>query len=452
VLDEAFEILGEIQAHGRLAVIVGGAVRDLVLGRPLTDVDLATDMPLAELSSLFKTHTVGRSEQFDTVVISRGGRTFEISRFRRGGLPQEAADGAAPAPDDLEALREDTAHRDFTINALLLGPDGRVIDLQGGLDDLRNRVVRAVGSPAERFAEDPARILRAVRFAACLGFTIEGATEAAVAGAAPRLASVAGERIGKEVLKIAAHEGAALADAVTLMDRFGLLEPLLPEVANLKGLPQPVEWHPEGDAWEHTLAALRSSVSADPAVNLAVLLHDVGKHPAHKEVAGRHHYRGHENAGGEIVDAVSRRLHLPQQMRAAIAFAVEHHMQAGRFAELRRSKMLALLASAHWPVLRSLALCDIAARGDGAAVARLEAAFRAAETDAAATLKRRKDEPPISGTRVMELTGLPPGPRVGEIRRRVCEWAEDNRIEDQAQIASEAVRLARENAGAGAPG
>jgi tRNA nucleotidyltransferase/poly(A) polymerase len=449
VLDEAFEILREIEAHGRLAVIVGGAVRDLLLGRPLTDVDLATDMPLAELASLFKTHAVGRSAQFDTVVIARGGRAYEVSRFRRGGRELEAPAGAAPSGGSSEQLREDTAHRDFTINALLMGLDGNVIDLQGGRADLRDRLVRCVGSPGERFAEDPARVLRAVRFAACLDFTIEASTAAAVAAGAPRLAAVAGERIGKEILKIASQPGAALAAAVTLMDRFGLLGLLLQEVKNIQGLPQPIEWHPEGDAWEHTLAALRSSSSADPAVNLAVLLHDVGKHPAHREEAGRHRYRGHESAGVRIVDMVARRLHLPQRQRAAITFAVEHHMAAGRFTGLRRSNRLALLAEAHWPVLRSLALCDVAARGDTAAVARLDAAFREAEADLAAADRSGKGAPAISGTRVMELTGLAPGPRVGEIRRRVGEWAQDNRIDDRERIEAEVVRVAGEAAGGG---
>jgi tRNA nucleotidyltransferase/poly(A) polymerase len=445
VLAEAFRILQEIQARGRLAVIAGGAVRDLLLGRPLTDVDLATDMPLDELSSLFKTHAVGRSEKFDTVVISRGGRAFEISRFRRGGWERESPAGTPTSRECLDPLREDTAHRDFTINTLLMGLDGGVIDLQGGLDDLRNHVVRCVGSPEERFAEDPARILRAVRFAACLGFRIEAATAAAIAGGAPQLATVAGERIGKELLKIASQPGAALADAVTLMERFGLLGLLLPEVRELQGLPQPIKWHPEGDAWEHTLAALRFSSSADPAVNLAVLLHHVGKHPAHQEVAGRHHYRGHESAGVGIVDDVARRLHLPQRQREAITFAVEHHLQAGRFTELRRSTMLALLASPHWPVLRSLGLCDIAARGDRAAVARLDAAFREAEADAAAELEGRAGAPLISGSRIMELTGLAPGPRIGEIRRRVAEWTQDNRVEDRALIEAEVARLAGED-------
>ncbi len=442
MLEAAFEIVREITARGRLAVVAGGAVRDHLLGRPLTDVDLATDMPLTELSSLFTTHAVGRSAQFDTVVISRGGRSFEVSRFRGGAQQSADAPATAPCRDGPGPLLEDSAHRDSTINALFMRADGGIVDLQGGRADLRDRVVRCVGSPEERFAEDPARLLRAVRFAAGLGFTIERRTADAIERAAPRLASVAGERIGKEILRLASQPGAALADGVTLMERFGLLGLLLPEVRELRGLPQPIEWHPEGDAWEHTLAALRSSISTDPAVNLAVLLHDTGKAPAHRESAGRHRYHGHERSGATIADGVARRLHLPRRQRAAVAFAVEHHMQAGQFTELRRSGVLALLADVHWPVLRELALCDLAARGDVAAVARLAAAFHAAEAEVAPGSGARAGAFVISGDGIMALTGLARGPRIGEIQRRVTEWARDNRVEDRARIESAVLREA----------
>jgi tRNA nucleotidyltransferase/poly(A) polymerase len=446
VLDEAFTILGEIQARGRRAVIVGGAVRDQVLGRPVTDVDLATDMPLAELAALFTTHAVGRSERFETVVVVRRGHAFEISRFR-GAATQREPDAAATPADIRTLLLADTAHRDFTINTLLMGPDGAVVDLQGGLADLRDRVVRCVGSAAERFAEDPARILRAVRFAACLGFGIEAETAAAMTRHAPRLGAVAGERIGKEILKIAAQSGAALADALELMERHGLLAVLLPEIESLKDLPQPAAWHPEGDVVAHTLAALRSSSSPDPAVNLAVLLHDVGKAPMHREAAGRHRYHGHEAAGAAIADAVARRLRLPRLVRAALAFAVGEHQRAARFAELRRSKRLALLRSPHWPTLRAAALCDLAARGDPAAVERLAAAFHEAEADTGSTSGSAPGAPVISGERIMALSGLAPGPLVGDIQRRVSEWALDNRVDDRARIESEVARLAAGRAG-----
>jgi poly(A) polymerase len=435
-LEIARELLGAIRARGSLAYVVGGAVRDHLLDRAVTDIDIATDMPLAELAALFTVHAVGRSRDFDTVVVPFRGRVFDVSGLRRGA-------GAPTLPDP---FAEDGAHRDFTINALLLGPDGRVVDHHGGVDDLRGRVVRAVGSPEQRFAEDPARLLRAVRFAACLDFAIEERTAAAIGAGAGQLAGVAGERVGAEVLKMASAPGAALARGVELMDRFGLLRLVLPEVADLQGLEQPAEWHPEGDAWMHTLAALRSSTAVDPAVNLAVLLHDVGKRPAHFVENGRHRYHGHEKAGLALVESIARRLFLPQRIREAVLFAVEHHGKAGRMVELRRSKRLALVGGEHWPTLRALVRCDIAARGIPAAVAQAEQVFAEAEGDAASLPGRAPGAPVVTGSRIMELTGLAPGPRVGEIQRRVTEWALDDRVEDrdliEAQVLHEAKRLA----------
>ena len=416
---EAFAILETIRARGRLAVVAGGAVRDHVLGRPLSDADIATDMPLDELAALFTTHAVGRSREFETVVVVRDGRPFEVTRFR-GGAGEAGGD----------PLRVDTAHRDFTINALLMDAEGRVIDLQRGLSDLRDRVVRAVGDPAERFAEDPARLLRAVRFAACLDFTIETRTAAAIRVLAPLLSGVAAERIGGELLKMAAAPGPALARGVELLDALGLLRTVLPEVADLQGLEHLAEKHPEGGVFEHTLAALRASTTAEPAVNLAVLLHDIGKRPVHAVVEGRPNYAGHEAAGAALVEGLARRLALQTRLREALVFAVGNHGRCGKIAGLPRSRRLALVAHPHWPTLRALSLCDRAARGDDAEVARRAALFAEVEHDAAAA-GALATQPAITGVRIMALTGLAPGPRVGEVQRRVTAWALDNRVEDR---------------------
>ena len=443
MLDEAFEILGEIQAHGRLAVIVGGAVRDLELGRPLTDVDLATDMPLAELSSLFKTHAVGRSEQFDTVVISRGGRTFEISRFRRGGRSWKRL--TAPRRRRTASRRcARTPHTGTSPSTRCCwGRTGASSTCRAGSTTCAtaSSARRVAGGALRRGSrEDPARraFRRLPRFHDRGGDRRGGRQ----GRAAPGNRRGGADRQGGGEDRRAAGRGPRRrrhADGSVRAARA-----LLPEVANLQGLPQPIEWHPEGDAWEHTLAALRSSASADPAVNLAVLLHDVGKHPAHREVAGRHHYRGHESAGGGIVDAVARRLHLPQRMRAAIAFAVEHHLQAGGSPNCGDRKC-SRSSPANTGRPCGLSRCATARRGG------MEPPSLASKPPFARPKRMRRRRcsggagaPPISGTRVMELTGLSPGPLVGEIRRRVCEWAEDNRVEDRAQIEAEAVRLARE--------
>ncbi|HEY5998886.1 MAG TPA: HD domain-containing protein [bacterium] len=449
LLAEAFGILEAIAARGRLAVIAGGAVRDGALGRALSDADIATDMSLEELATLFTTHAVGRSRQFETVVVVRGGRVFEITRFRGGAGAVPPGEGARSAAAVADLLRKDAAHRDFTINALLLDAGGRVLDFHGGLADLRARLVRAVGEPTERFEEDPARLMRAARFAACLDFAIEPRTEAAVRAMAPRLAGVAPERLGGEILKMAAAGGPALARGIELLDGLGLLRTVLPEVADLQGLEHPPDKHPEGGVWEHTLAAVRSSASTDPGVNLAVLLHDIGKRPTHALVDGRPTYHGHEAAGAALAEGIARRLALPQRLREALVFAIDNHRRAAKLDEMRRSKRLALVTHEHWPTLRALSLCDRAARGDAEAVARRAAFFAEAERDAAAAGAAHRAGPVISGTRIMELTGLAPGPRVGTIQRQVTEWALDGRIEEQGRIEAEALRLAAPSAQGG---
>lgn len=448
LLADAFTIVEAIRARGHLALIAGGAVRDLVLGRPVTDADIATDMPLDELGRLFTTHVVGRAREFETVVVVRGGRGFEVTRFR-GGSAVTAGSGAngrpvrADSPADGDPLRADTARRDFTINSLLMDTECRIVDLQGGMADLRAGVVRAVGDPAERFGEDPARLVRAVRFAACLDFSIEGQTVAAIRAHAPRLAEVAPERIGSELLKMASAPGRTLARAMELLGQFGLLRTVLPEVADLQGLEHRPEKHPEGGVWEHTLAALHASPTTEAAVNLAVLLHDIGKRPALSLEGGMPRYHGHESFGAELAEAIARRVALPQRLREAIVFAVEHHGRCGKFGELRRSKRVALLAHEHWPTLRAVTLADRAARGDMAEVARLEALFVEAEREAT-TAGERPGAHVLSGTRIMELTGLGPGPRVGAIQRQITEWALDNRVEDAALVEAEVRRIAHE--------
>jgi tRNA nucleotidyltransferase/poly(A) polymerase len=242
---------------------------------------------------------------------------------------------------------------------------------------------------------------------------------------------------------MAAAPGRALARGLELLDGLGLLRTVLPEVADLQGLAHRPEKHPEGGVWEHTLAALRSSPARDPAVNLAVLLHDVGKRAAHTLENDVPRYHDHESLGACLVEAIARRFALPQHLREAVVFAVEHHGRCGKFAELRRSKRLALLAHEHWPTLRAVTLADRAARGDTAEVSRLEALFAEAERDAAAAGAGPGAEVGrhvISGTRIMELTRLAPGPRVGEIQRRITEWALDNRVENAAAIEEEVVR------------
>jgi len=208
--------------------------------------------------------------------------------------------------------RQDALRRDFTINALLLDPvSGEVLDFVNGRADLDAKLIRAIGDPERRFHEDHLRLLRAVRFAARLGFEIEPETFAAIQRLAPLIHSVSAERVRDEIARILTEGG--VRKGFELLDATGLLIEVLPEVAALKGVEQPPEYHPEGDVWTHTLIMLDGLRNPSIELALGVLLHDIGK-PATFRVAERIRFDGHVEKGIEIAHALLTRLRFPHQV------------------------------------------------------------------------------------------------------------------------------------------
>src|SRR3984893_6779551 len=275
-LSTAMATAGELRARGFRAWLVGGCVRDLVLGREPADYDIATDAQPSQLIEMFpKAQLVGA--QFGVVLVDG----VEVATFRSD---HSYVDGRRPVEVTFESdAKQDVLRRDFTINALLLDPalatssdalTSHVVDYVGGLSDLRNRVIRAIGDPEQRFTEDHLRMLRAIRFAARFGFEIEPATMAAIRRLHDRIARVSPERVRDELVRILT-EGSARR-GLELLDASGVLNDILPEVAAMKGVEQPPEFHPEGDVWTHTLQMLEGLQSPTVALALGVLLHDVG--------------------------------------------------------------------------------------------------------------------------------------------------------------------------------
>lgn len=423
VFSNAFRILAAISARGYLAHVVGGAVRDLLLGREVADVDLATDMPLEELAGIFRTVPVGRSLLFETVVIPLDHRHFHVSRHRGGAMPADFRAGAVPP-----SLAWDLAHRDFTVNAMAMDLEGAILDPLGGRTDLAHRRLRTAGNPGERFLEDPLRILRGVRLAVTLGFTLEEETRAASRSMASRVGLVAPERVAGELLRLAAAPGAEVARGVLLLEETGLLAVILPEVAALRNLPHAPRHHPEGDVLLHTLAALRHT-GTDPLLNLATLLHDVGKGATRgAKEDGTPTYLGHDRVGGEMAARIARRFRFSSSQTEALSFAAGQHMRAAVLARMRPSKGAALVGSPHWPLLKELVICDRKARVTSPGEAdTLQNALETAEAE----IRRRMEmadralPPLLEGERVMRLTGLTPGPRLGVLIRRARDWALD---------------------------
>jgi tRNA nucleotidyltransferase/poly(A) polymerase len=425
----ALELLQLINAEGNTALIVGGAVRDHLLGRELFDIDIATDMDMEELAKKFSTHDIGRSKDFGIRLLHFKGYSFEVAHFR-----EETVLDAKGSPKSLKpssSFKEDAKRRDFTINAMGMGVDKKVIDHFKGKEDLEKKLVRAVGDPKERFKEDPLRILRAIRLCVTLGFTLEEKTKKAIIELAATLTSVASERIGMELHKMATLSGGYYEKTIKLLDETGLLVHILPEVAALKNLPHDPRFHPEGDAFEHTLCALASSTSTDSLTNLAILLHDIGKGPTHTEENGRHRYIGHEKAGVKMIAAIIKRLALPSSFAAAISFSTLNHMKIHYFTKMRPSKVFKLVTNDNWPLLKAVGHADQAARGEDFDHEAYEEIIESTQKRAVEWLGRldaRSNMMVISGARLMELTGLTPGPLVGTLLKEITDWSLDQTI------------------------
>ncbi len=319
----AAAIAARLRAAGHTAYFAGGCVRDRLLGIEPRDYDIATSARPEEVRALFAT-TVAVGAQFGVVVVVEGGRNFEVATFRSDDA---YVDGRRPTGVHFADPRADAERRDFTVNGMFEDPEtGEAIDFVGGRADLERRTIRAIGDAHARFREDKLRLLRGVRFVAQLGhlgFEIEAATLEPARALAPEIAAVSAERILVELTKTIAAPGRVRG--LELLRETGLLAAVLPEVARLAGVPQPPEYHPEGDCWVHQLLVMKH-LPDDPGETLAwgALLHDVGKPPTFK-VAERIRFDGHAAVGAEMADAILRRLKAPSQLRDdAVELVAEH--------------------------------------------------------------------------------------------------------------------------------
>ncbi len=343
----ASQVIAQLQEAGFSAVMVGGAVRDLLLGRHPEDYDLVTTARPEELASLFEHHQyVGAS--FGVSLVEVAGISLEVATAReeRGYL-----DGRHPMEvrftDDLEI---DMQRRDFTINALWYDPiAGEVGDGVGGLEDLERGIVRTVGDAQQRFSEDFLRMLRAVRFASSLHFELSPETWQAIVALATKVSELAGERVNSELTRMLT--GTDPARAMRMLYDSGLLEVLLPEVAAMGGVEQPPEYHPEGDVLVHTLLMLKRMAIPSPRLAWSVLLHDVGKTSTQTlGKDGRLHFYSHDEVGAEVAGRILDRLRFSVADRDAIVQAVREHMRFSSVCKMRSSKLRRWIADSNFPL------------------------------------------------------------------------------------------------------
>ena len=370
-------MVDRLQRAGWETYLVGGVVRDLMLGRPPADLDIVTAAPPEAVRALFA-HTVAVGAEFGVVAVVVDGRPYQVATFRREGPYLDGRRPSFVVPGDLAS---DTARRDFTINALYLDPrTGTVGDLVGGRADLAARLVRAVGDPAERFHEDRLRMLRAVRLATELDFALEAGTRAAIQAAAPLVASVAAERVRDELLRLLAAPGRAAG--VRLLAETGLLAAILPDLA------EPAA----EDRLAATLACLDALHRPDPTLALAATLHALGPTRA---------------------EAVCRRLRLPGAQRRAVVALIAGLPAVFALSRKRTSRARAVLRRAGAAALLELARAAAAARGEGTGAARAAAVV-------VASLPPDGLAPLLSG-RDLRALGLAPGPQYQAILDAVDE-------------------------------
>ena len=328
-----------LQRNKHQALLVGGCVRDLLLGREPADFDVATDATPVEVAGLFP-ESVAVGAQFGVMLIPKNGLKVEVATFRSD---MDYSDGRHP--DRVvysKTPQEDVQRRDFTINGLLMRHDNcEVLDFVGGQRDLSAGVIRAIGDPEVRFAEDKLRMMRAVRFAARFGFQVQEATFRAIRRRVREVQQVSPERIREELTKMLT-EGAARR-AFELLDETWLLGQVLPEIAAMKGVEQPPGFHPEGDVWIHTRLMLEQlAKGASPTLAWGVLLHDVGKPPTFQpaeETGDRIRFNHHVDVGVKIAEEICRRLRFSNEDAEQIAALVENHMRFGAVEAMKKATL-----------------------------------------------------------------------------------------------------------------
>lgn len=338
-----------LRRAGHQAYFVGGCVRDILLGREPADYDVSTDATPDRVQELFP-RSLAVGAQFGVIVVlddpseedspAKACVQVEVATFR-----SDVGYSDGRHPDQIvysKTPQEDVLRRDFTINALLFDPETNdILDFVGGRDDLRAGIIRAIGEPEERFREDKLRMIRAVRFAARLRYAFHAATFTAIAKLAPEICQVSAERVRDELTKLLT-EGAARR-GFELLDETRLLPDVLPEIARMKGVEQPPQFHPEGDVWIHTLMMLEGlAAGCSPTLAWGVLLHDVGKPPTFTPPVGpngRIRFDQHVDVGTRMAEEICRRLRFSNEDMEQIAALVANHLRFKDVPQMKASTL-----------------------------------------------------------------------------------------------------------------
>jgi poly(A) polymerase len=431
----ANSICETLQHNGNQALLVGGCVRDLLLGREPADYDVTTDATPERVMEMFP-EAIAVGAQFGVVLVPRDGWKVEVATFRSdvgysdGRHPDRVVYSKSP--------EEDVQRRDFTINGLLMRHDtGEILDFVGGQGDLRAGVIRAIGDPDRRFGEDKLRMMRAVRFAARFGFEIEHKTFASIRKHAGAVTDVSAERIREELTKLLTEGAARLG--FELLEKSWLLSIVLPEIAAMKGVPQPPQFHPEGDVWIHTMLMIEQ-LPAGSAATLAwgVLLHDIGKPPTYtpaSKTGDRIRFDHHVDVGVKMAEAICRRYRLSNEETEQVLALVANHMRFKDVGEMKTSTLKRFVRLPHFEEHMELHRLDCLSSHRNLDSYGLVQRFLA-ETPSEQVRPQRV----LTGNDLSQM-GYIPGPLFSEILRAV----EDAQLEGRVATKDDAEEFVRRN-------
>jgi len=457
----SISIIRTLREHGHQAYLVGGCVRDLLLEREPADYDVATSATPDEVMRIFP-EAYGVGAQFGVVLVP-GPEQQQVPRLHPN-LASPASDSARDDkagqgevvevatfrsdigysdgrhPDEVRFTKnpeEDVRRRDFTINGMMLDPlvddplQNGVLDFVGGRKDLEDRIIRAIGDPEHRFGEDKLRMLRAVRFAARFGYTIEPVTFRAIQRLSPQIHQVSRERVRDELTRMLT-EGHA-RQAFLLLDETGLLQEVLPEISAMKGVEQPPQFHPEGDVFVHTLLLLENLPHPCPAtLAWGALLHDVGKPPTFR-VADRIRFDGHVDVGVKMAEEICRRLRFSGDDTEQILALVDNHMRFGHATRMSESTFKKFVRMPHFDQHLELHRLDCLASFGGLASYNFTREKMNALPEEAI-----RPKPLVSGDDLI-AAGYAPGPRFKEILSAVEDAQLEGRLPSK-EVALEFVK------------
>ncbi len=444
VRDTATQIVRRLQDAGFSAYWVGGCVRDFLLKREPVDYDIATNALADQVEKLFP-HTVPVGKKFGVMLVIENEHQFQVATFR---AESDYQDGRRPEQVTFGDPKADALRRDFTVNGLFYDPIAdKLHDWVEGEKDLRAKIIRTIGKPEERFAEDHLRLLRAVRLAAQLDFQIEPQTFSAVKNLASKIKQISAERIRDELIKLFAPPlGRAdlpvgqdarqrvptspAACGLDLLHESGLLEQILPELAATVSCEQSPDYHPEGTVFNHLKLMLsKLPPDADPSLPWAILLHDIAKPvTASRDADGTIHFYEHEKIGADMAEKILERLRFPRKQTEEITASVRHHMQLKDAPQMRKSTLRRVLMRETFPLELELHRLDCLGSHGKLDIHN----FLVAQS--AELAKQPEIIPPLlTGADVIAL-GVKPGPAMGELLNEIRE----KQLADELKTADEA--------------